>query len=468
MLEHPRLTRDPEVCGSAAADASGLSRVPDGLLRPRSEAEVAELVRLATRHREPLTAQGLRSSTTGSSVVSRGLALSLGSLDRVLGIDPETRRACVEPGVNLGVLKRQLEASGLFYPPDPTSEDECTVGGTVATNASGSRSYRYGATRPWVTGLRVVTADGEVRVLSRVRARKNATGYFGLQDPIDLFIGSEGTLGIVTQVELSLLPLPEEPLAGLAFFGDWREALRFVAAADASPHLHPRCLEFFDRTALDLVRSEAGGTAIPAEAGAAISFEEEAGPERFDEVVESWAAALASATPLADRAFLAQGAEERRTLRDLRHAIPARMNEAGARVIAAGGRKVSTDFAVPLPALETIVAETYALAAERFGGLVIAYGHVGSGHPHFNLLAPDPAALARAEDVVRTMSRRALALGGTLSAEHGIGKIKARLFRELYPTWVVEAMRAVKHHLDPEGLFAPGNLFAEDPSALVG
>ena len=460
-LEHPRLTRDPEICQTVAADASGLSRPPDGLARPRNEDEVRELVRLAGSHGEPITAQGLRSSTTGSSVALRGIALSLESMDRVLEIDPERLRARVEPGVNLGELKGRLAEAGLFYPPDPTSENECTVGGTVATNASGSRSYLYGATRPWVRGLRVVTADGQAHALARVAARKNATGYFGLQDPIDLFIGSEGTLGIVTEVELSLLPMPPEPIAGFAFFQNWREAIRFVLSVDRSPELTPRCLEFFDRTALELVRGEPGGSAIPEGAGAAISFEEEAGPERMGEVVGRWIDALAAATPLAERAFLAQTAADKRTLRDLRHAIPARMNEAGTRAVQSGGRKVSTDFAVPMDHLEMLIEETYRLATERFDGMVIAYGHVGSGHPHFNLLATSPADLSRAEEVARTMSRRALELGGTLSAEHGIGKVKARLFRELYPDWLVGAMRAIKERLDPKAILAPGNLFEE-------
>jgi FAD/FMN-containing dehydrogenase len=137
------------------------------------------------------------------------------------------------------------------------------------------------------------------------------------------------------------------------------------------------------------------------------------------------------------------------------------MNEAGNRAVQSGGRKVSTDFAVPMDQLETIVEQTYRVAAERFDGMVIAYGHVGSGHPHFNFLATSPESLALAEDVARTMSRRAIELGGTLSAEHGIGKVKARLFRELYPEWMVGAMRAIKDRLDPKAILAPGNLFEE-------
>ncbi len=513
-IEHPRVTRDADVLTSVAEDASGLRRLPDGLARPQSEAEVQELVRLAASTGEPLTAQGLLSSTTGSSVVSRGLALSMVAMDRILEIDEGLRFARVEPGINLGHLKRTLAEKGLFYPPDPTSENECSLGGTVATNASGSRTYRYGPTRDWIRALRVVTAGGEARAVRRVEASKNATGYFGFQDPVDPFIGSEGTLGLVTEIEIQLLPLPAEVLAGWAFFRDWREALAFVRSvvandptlrghagrgnwlaagvgsrdgAKSSPAmssqrmssegvsserissattgpadpLTPRCLELFDRAALDLVRKDPIGPPIPEEAGAALLFEEEAEPGRLMDKVERWAAALEEATPLASRAFLAQTPLEHETLRKVRHAIPARMNEAGDRAVPDGGGKLSTDFAVPLAHLETVMFEMYGWAKESIRGTVTAYGHVGNGHPHFNIVALDGEDLEAARRAIRIMSRRALELGGTISAEHGIGKIKAELFRDLYPTWQLDAMRGVKAALDPKGILAPGNLFAE-------
>ncbi|MBK8231917.1 MAG: FAD-binding oxidoreductase [Candidatus Eisenbacteria bacterium] len=461
-FEHPRLTRSPEVCAAYAADASGLSCTPDGIGRPHSEAEIQELVRLAGAHGEPLTAQGLRSSTTGASVAERGLALSLEKMTRLVEIDPIRRIARAEPGINLGAFKRSLRAQGLFYPPDPTSENECTLGGTVACNASGSRTYLYGPTRPWVRAIRVVLADGTAHELRRSETSKNATGYFGFQDPIDLWIGSEGTLGVITEVEVRCLPNPPGYFGALAFFSRLDAALGFVLAVDAerrSGTLAPRCLELFDSTALSLIAPEASVLRIPAGAAAAIYFEQEAEPGSEIDALEAWYAAIETAEGLADDTIIAQSDAEKSELRRLRHAIPAGMNERGARAKLQGGRKVSTDFAVPLPHLPLLMSDCFRLAEELFGGLTAGYGHVGNGHPHFNLIAENAGELARAQRAARAMTERALALGGTLSAEHGIGKLKRELLSDLYPRWLVDSMRAVKMTLDPKGLFAPGNLF---------
>lgn len=466
LASHPRVVTDPEICAAYAADASGLSRTPDAVARPESEAEVVELVRLCAARGVPLTPQGLRSSTTGASVPAEGIVLSLEKMSRVLEIDPARRLAVAEPGIITADFKRQVRAGGLFYPVDPTSEEECTLGGTVACNASGSRTYRYGPTRDYVAALRVVTADGATQVVRRIGANKNATGYYGLQNPVDLWIGSEGTLGIITQVTLALLPPPSGFFGAMAFFRDWKAAIRFVLAADRARRagrLQPRCLELFDAGSLDLVRPETGGLRIPAEARAAIFFEEETSPENEMETMERWMEAIEASEGLADDTLAARTEAEQAELRRLRHALPAGMNERGARAVASGGRKVSTDFAVPLENLPVMLEEAYAVVREVFGGFTIAYGHVGNGHPHFNMLAEDPPSLERAKEAARRMSRRALELGGTLAAEHGVGKLKVDLYRELYPSWLYEGMLSIKRALDPKGILSPGNLFSDRP-----
>ena len=461
-IEHSRVTRDPEVCDAYASDASGLSRRPEGVARPESEAELREIVLQAGARGEALTPQGLRSSTTGASVAEHGVALSLERMTRIIDIDPARGAARADAGVNLGELKRALRAQGLFYPPDPTSENECTLGGTVACNASGSRTYRYGPTRPWIEALRVVLADGSAHELRRSRTNKNATGYFGFQDAIDLWIGAEGTLGVVTEVELRCLPAPPGDWSALAFFPSWREAVSFVLAVDGERRagkLAPRCLELFDAVSLSVVAPEASAFRVPANAGAAIEFEEECEPGRELDHFDAWYAAIEAFGGLAEDTIVARSEAEKLELRKLRHAIPAGMNERGAHAVRQGGRKVSTDYAVPLAALPVLMEDSFRIAAELFGGLTTGYGHVGNGHPHFNLLAEDPEQLEHAMRAARAMTVRALELGGTLSAEHGIGKLKRGLFAELYPSWLVDAMRSVKRSLDPKGLFAPGNLF---------
>ena len=459
---------DPGVCGAYAADASGLSRVPDAVCRPQSEAEVVDRLRECAARKTPVTAQGLRSSTTGASVAEFGVVLSLEHMTRVLDLDLETRRVSVEPGVVLGEFKRELESQGLFYPPDPTSENECTLGGTVATNASGARTYRYGATRGYVRGLGVVLADGTSVDVSRREVTKNATGYFGFQDPIDLWIGSEGTLGIVTRIDLQLLPGPPRFFGGFSFFPDVEAAVRFVMEADESRRhgaLQPRCLELFDRAALDLAMTEPRShtAGIPERAGAAVYFEEELGDSDVASRLDPWGACIEASDGWVDDTIIADTEAVVQELRRWRHAIPAGMNERGARAQANGGRKVSTDFAVPLEQLPELMRRCGEIA-RAFGGFTIAYGHVGNGHPHFNLLAEDPPSLVKAQEAAVDMARQAVELGGTLSAEHGVGKLKRAALYALYPQWMLESMRAVKRVLDPEGLLAPGNLFLDGPT----
>ena len=461
MPDHPRLTTDPEICAAYAADVSGLAQVPPAVARPESEGEVVEIVRRCADRGIPITAQGLRSSTTGASVAAAGIVLSLERMDRLIDIDRAGRFAIVEPGLVTSDFKQHVEAAGLFYPPDPTSEEESTLGGNVACNASGSRTYRYGPTRAYVRALRVVMADGSVTEVRRCEANKNAAGYYGLQNPIDPWIGSEGTLGIITSIELQLLQAPPGFFGALAFFPDWPAAIRFVQVADGDRRLQPRCLEFFDGAALELLQPVAGGLHIPAQARAAIFFEEEADPAGLSDALAKWLQAIDGAGGLSDETLIAQNGKEQRALRKLRHHIPSTMNERGLEAVAHGGRRVSTDFAVPLAALPRMMTVAYDIIAADFGGYSICYGHVGNGHPHFNLLAENPEDLRKGLAVAHRMVAEALALGGTLSAEHGIGKIKAPLFRALYPEWLLRGMLGIKRALDPNDLLAPGNIFSK-------
>jgi glycolate oxidase len=467
LRAHPRVTTDPEACGAYAADVSGLSQVPPAVARPESEAELADLLRLCHDRGIPVTPQGLRSSTTGASVATSGIVLSLERMARLIDIDPGRRIAIAEPGIVTAEFKRQVMAAGLFYAPDPTSEEESTLGGNVACNASGSRTYRYGPTRTYVRALSIVLADGSRHEVRRIGANKNATGYFGLQNPIDLWIGSEGTLGVITRIEVELLAPPPGSFGAMAFFRDWRAAIGFVLAADAARlagRLAPRCLEYFDQSALELIRPEAAALRVPAGVAASIFFEEEVAPEDVLPALERWYEAIADAGGEADATIVGRTQAEQAELRKLRHAIPSSMNDRGAKAVQTGGRKIGTDFAVPLENLVPVMEDAYRIAREAFGGLVVGYGHVGNGHPHYNLLAESPEALARGTQAAYAMARRAIEAGGTLAAEHGIGKVKVPLYRRLYPAWLYEAMRAVKRSLDPRGILSPGNLFTVDPT----
>ena len=225
------LVTDRDVRDGFSADASGLVLVPEVVARPSSAAEVAEILREATASRTAVTAAGGQTSTTAASITDRGILLSTRALDRVLDIDPVARTARVEAGVLIGDLQRALAPHGLFFAPDPTSDQECTVGGAIACNASGPRTLRYGATRVHVRALTVALADGRVIEARRTALEKNTVGYPPLQDLVDWFVGSEGTLGIVLAAELALLRKPTVEI-GLAIpFADEGQALAFVVAA---------------------------------------------------------------------------------------------------------------------------------------------------------------------------------------------------------------------------------------------
>jgi len=463
MIDSPALATDLAIRQAYSEDASGLIGVPDAVARPATEAEVQDIVQWCLARGTPVTAQGLRSSTVGSPLAFGGVALSLEKMDRILSIDPKHRRAVVEPGVNLGGLKRELRTAGLFFPPDPTSENECTVGGAVMTNASGARSYVYGSTRPWVRSLRLVLGNGQVTEIHRSQTTKNTVGYFGFQNPIDLLVGSEGTLGIATRIEIDLLPLPESAIAGMAFFPSLEAALAFVLGADLSRHqrgrVTPRCLELFDDGSLDLIRPKAQALRIPDLARAAIFFEQESSAVESDLVLEAWLQLIQDAGGLTDDTIVATTEAQEAELKRLRHLLPATMNEKGLAARNSGGLKVGTDWAVPLERIESVLAEATRITREEFGGFFIRYGHIGNGHPHFNMLADTPEMLDRARRAAHLMCLAAVEAGGTVTAEHGIGKLKREYVPHQYPAWVIDAMRAVKRTLDPKGILAPGNIF---------
>lgn len=452
------ISREPDVRQSYARDASGLELVPDAVARPASEAEVLEVLRQARLERRPITPAGGQTSTTGASIADTGLLLSLRALDDVIDIDRERLTVRVQSGALLGPLKRRLAGDGLLLAPDPTSEDDVTIGGAVACNASGARSLLYGATRPHVAALRVALADGSVHELRRTRLEKNTVGYSPIHDPIDWFVGSEGTLGVILETEFSLLPLPRT-VVGLALpFASEGAALDFVVAARTSTAVSPRCLEFFDAAALSIARAAEGSGDWAAKACALVYVEQAAAAD--DEVpLDQWLA-LGNGFGVAEEDIIVYDGEAAlRDARRVRHAIPATMNERGARRRAGGGRKVSTDWAVPFRQLKPSIAEARRLADAGGVEQAVIYGHAGNGHPHQNFIANDKSELARIEAVVEKTLRHVVAAGGTVAAEHGIGKLKRRWLPLQLTPLQLGMMLAMKRELDPHGLLSPGNLF---------
>lgn len=454
----PGTTTDIDVRRAFARDVSGLELIADAVARPKSIDEVAALLREATATRTAVTPAGAQSSTTAASIVDHGVLLSLRALDHIGAVDTDTRSIRVGAGAIVADVRRAAEAAGLLFTPDPTSEEESTIGGAIACNASGARSLRYGATRPHVRALTVLLASGERLELRRPALEKNTVGYPITHDPVDWFVGSEGTLGVVVEAELALHALPARVIGLIVPFASEADALAFVVNARRSTVLNPRCLEFFDQGAMDIAR-DAEGSASWAASATAMVYTEEIGDGVSDDLpLDAWLALAESHHALADDIRVYESDAEQHEARRMRHAVPATMNERGAARRAFGGRKVSTDWAVPYPRLAEALGIARRFADEAGIPRGIVYGHAGNGHPHQNIIAQDASELARIEQVVQATLREVIAMGGTVAAEHGIGKIKRKWLALQASDAQLRMMRAIKHELDPHGLLAPGNV----------
>jgi len=442
-------------------DASGFRGHAERVIIPPDEAGIVAALREASAAAIPVTVAGAGTGVTGGRVPMGGWVLSLEKLNR---LEIGRGRAIAGPGALLRDLHAAAQASGQFYPPDPT-ETSASIGGTIATNASGSRSFQYGATRRWIEALRVVFADGTVREFERGEAidfdpgaiplphvTKNTAGYLlrSGMDWIDLFTGSEGTLGVVTEARLRLLPLPAAILAGVLFFRSDNAALDAVDCWRVNAT--PRMLEYFDAGSLALLRESF--PEIPPAARAAILFEQELASEHDTSGRDAWLARIEAAGAL-DDSWLAESNRDRERFRRFRHALPEKVNDTVRRN---GTLKMGTDHAVPLARNREMLAYYQRRLEEEFPGRYVIFGHIGDAHLHVNML-PEPADAARATDMLLEFARQAVALGGTVSAEHGLGKRKAHFLALQYAPEDLEAMRAVKRRLDPQHLLGRGTLF---------
>jgi D-lactate dehydrogenase (cytochrome) len=496
----------PDELQSFTSDASNLAGGHAArVVFPETTDEVAEVLREATATRTFVTVAGAGTGIVGGRVPFGGLVLATERLNRIKEIvkDDAGGRATAEAGVVLAVLRRAVESRGLLYPPDPT-EWSCYLGGTIATNASGARTFKYGATRNYVRRLTVALASGEVIDLSRgeIRAdadgrlriplacgraiearlptyrmpqtRKHAAGYFvePRMDAVDLFIGSEGTLGVVTEAELKLLPKPESLMSGVVFFAREDELLAFVREARAASlqtrdaragndesradAIDARALEYFDRNSLESLRAKY--PQIPADVAGAIFFEQETTAATEETLMTAWLALLERHDALLDSSWFANGERDQDRLREFRHALPVLVNEWLARH---SQRKVSTDMAVPDESFAAML-NFYRTTLDASRLAYVIFGHIGDNHVHVNILPRDDDEAWRAREIYMTFIRRAVSYGGTISAEHGVGKIKRDYLRELYGDAHLREMAALKRAFDPACVLGRGNIFDEE------
>lgn len=469
------------------------------LFIPETTEEVAKIVAEANASKTPVTISGARTGTVGGAIPFGGIVISLEKLNKI-EIDREARTATVGAGVILGDLQKAVDAVGLFYPPDPT-EWSCQIGGTVATNASGARSFKYGATRQYVQRLKVVLANGEIADIRRGSAlsevdgaisfasanghqfaakpltydrpnvRKNVSGYFNDQplDAIDLFIGSEGTLGVITEIELALLPKPEGFLSGIVFFPSNYDLLAFVdearelsfatrqntPATAGGSDIDAVLLEYFDDRALRFISEKFPET--PSGMAGAIFFEQETSAKTEDGLLEAWNDLFEKHDADLEQSWFTTNEQDLEKMRDFRHALPVTVNE---RIAKYKQRKVGTDMAVPDENFPVFL-RYYKKTLDASGLDYVIFGHIGDCHLHANMLPKDAAEAEKARHIYGRCVAQAIMLGGTVSAEHGIGKLKRKYLAAMMGERYLNEMAELKRAFDPNAILGRGNMFDE-------
>jgi FAD/FMN-containing dehydrogenase len=427
-------------------DASHFAGFADQVFTPRHEEEIAEILTRANREGVPVTIMGALTGLAGGAVPQGGWAISMGNFKK---LDITDGAARVGPGTLLRDVQNAAVAAGQFYAPDPT-ENTSSIGGNIAANASGSRSFKFGATRRHVRALRVVHTDGriveyrrgtpvdfEVPVIPLPNVKKFSCGYQlkpGM-DYVDLFIGSEGTLGVVTEAELGLLPAPGEITGGIVFFPDEATALDAVDLWRPTPEL--RLLEFLDSRSLRLMDQPYG-------AGVIVEWEGDVDLDMTGALeAESW---------------FGSSARDRERFRQFRHRLPEKIHEHLRKL---GLVVIATDYAVPLDKNREMLDTYREVLSDNFEDRFVMFGHIGDAHVHTELLPKDQEEWDRSPKVIKELAQKVVSLGGTVGAEHGLGKRKAHLLNLQYGPEHIAEMKKVKARFDPNNLLGRGTLFAE-------
>jgi glycolate oxidase subunit GlcD len=424
---------------------------PRAVVLPHSTADVAAVVRLLSAAGIPFVARGAGTGLSGGALALEGaVVISLARMNRILELDPANRRAVVEPGVVNAALSRATSSYGLYYAPDPSSQSACTIGGNVAENAGGPHCLKYGVTSNHVTGLVVVLPDGEVVELGGLGEGGGGeqVGY----DLVGFFVGSEGTLGIATEIEVRLLPLPEGVETLLALFERVEDASAAVSAIIAAGLL-PAALELIDHETIRAVEASIFAAGIPTDLGAALVIE-------FDGAPAGLAADAARAESLCHTA----GAREVRRARDA--AERDRLWQARKKAFGAMGRLAPDllvqDAVVPRSRLSEVVHATYEIAARHELRISNVF-HAGDGNLHPTILFDrrDPDQVLRVEAASREIMERCIAVGGTITGEHGVGLDKLAYMDLVHDDVALTLMCDLRRVFDPAGLANPGKLLPQ-------
>jgi glycolate oxidase len=433
----------PEDLATYSYDAFLPEFMPDGVIVPGSTKEISKIMRLANREKINIIPRGAGTNICGGSVAREGgIIIAFHRMNKILEIDPDNRCAVVQPGVVNADLQGEVAGQGLLYPPDPASMFVSTIGGNVALNAGGPRGVKYGVTRDYILGLEVVLPTGEV-INTGGKALKSVSGY----DLTRLMCGSEGTLGIITEITVRLVPLPPAKATLQAIFSDLDDAAKTVSAIIGSG-IVPTTLELIDRVILDAI-GDYGGAQFHEDAEALLLIEvdgEEVLVEKQGEIIESFCKEKGAV--VVERAGTSEEAEK---------LWQARRSAFGA-VASLRPNCVVEDATVPVKRLPEIIRKVVELA-EKYQLKIGVLAHAGDGNLHPLIMTDlrDEDEMARVDKALDELFEAAIGMGGTLSGEHGIGIAKDRFMDMEFNKVAIEIMRGIKRVFDPNNILNPGS-----------
>ncbi len=429
-------------------DGTFEQQLPDVVVLPETNEEVSAVVQVASQYDVPIVPRGMSTGLAGGAIPIRGgIVLSLTRMNRILEIDEENMIATVQAGVVTADLQAEVEKLGLFYPPDPASNKQSTIGGNVACNAGGPRCLKYGVTEDYVLGLTVVLADGRIMTTGG-KAIKYVTGF-----NIDqLFVGSEGALGIITEVILRLVAKPPYVRTALVQFPTLDDASRSIQAV-LTKGLVPAAMELLDETAISCIE-EAMQLGLPLDVEALLVVESDGADEESVQREIDAIADICLRTG-ASRVDVARDEEERENLWRARRSI-------GPSLARRAPNKLGEDITVPRSAIPEAIRRIKDVSAE-YGLPIVVFGHAGDGNLHPNILFDrrDPEQWEKVEQIVGEIFHLALDLGGTLSGEHGIGTFKLPYMREALGSASINIQWRIKQAMDPQNILNPGKVLPE-------
>ena len=446
FIEKNDIVVDPDIIAGYCEDETpDLKCTPLLVLRPRNTRQISEIMKICNEKEIKVTVRGGGTSVVGGSIPTEdGIVLSLEHLNKIIEIDPETMTATLQPTVITGDINKEAEMHGLFYPVDPASVDSCTIGGNIATSAGGMKAVKYGTTKDYVMGLTMVTPEGDI-IRTGGKIRKNAAGY----NLTGLMVGSEGTLAIITEIILKLVPLPKYFISLLVGFENLSDAAIAVSELLKSGNT-PCSIEFYDHQIIEIIKSTSDSDVPLPDMGAHLIVQFDSRDQNSLEEQYMEAGEFLMELGALDILIASQRPMEER-LWSIRRGIRDSVREVSPIIVA-------EDVAVPINRINELVNHIEKIA-EKWNVKIVTFGHAGDGNAHIDIMKgqiDDTRWNSEIDDIIKDIVKIAIELGGTISGEHGIGMTKNKYINIQYSSKELELMHKIKYAFDPKNILNPG------------